>query len=79
MEIRWLEGKWEFGKYKLQYREGCTHDCEFMDVPVEKELPEWCEHITMGNAGYWTFRDWRLNLVQQIMFCPLCGKERPHF
>jgi hypothetical protein len=43
------------------------------DMSEEKE---WCEHIKHEN-GWWHFRDWNLNLVEYMKFCPICGKEKP--
>ena len=45
MELRFLKGNWEFGKYKLQYR--CEYDTEdvkseWKDVPTV-EQPKVCK------------------------------------
>ena len=53
MELRFLKGKWEFGKFKLQSRswvqfaQGCGAWDEWRDVPVlglEGEQEKKCEH-----------------------------------
>lgn len=35
MQLRFLKGNWEFGKFKLQYRD-CEHPkpCDWIDVPT---------------------------------------------
>lgn len=42
MELRWLKGKWGFGSYKLQYREGLNHPQGkyWHDVPPAEEAKE---------------------------------------
>jgi hypothetical protein len=47
MELRWLKGKWPFGKFKLQYRihekESVMHDAftsDWIDVPIADLSPE---------------------------------------
>lgn len=40
MELRFLKGEWPFGKFKLQYREGVTHDAPWLDVPIVESDPK---------------------------------------
>jgi hypothetical protein len=78
MELRFLEGNFEHGKFKLQYREFDMHNqiTDWKDVPCVKANPKWCEHIHFDNFE-WHFRDWSLNLTEQMIFCPICGAVKP--
>lgn len=88
MELRFLEGNWEHGKFKLQYKEGVTHDAPWIDVPSVKEEQGWCEHIKLSgnnNQAVWMF--YPINNfaendpVQRVSpdweLCPVCGTRRP--
>lgn len=70
MELRFLEGNWEHGRFKLQMKsDGFFGNHEgkpiegWVDVPCVKEekKKEWCEHKDEG----------------LLKFCPICGVERP--
>jgi hypothetical protein len=72
MELRFVEGNFEHGKFKLQYREphpsayikGGTMDGPWLDVPCV-ELKKWCEHMRENL----TPGDWK--------YCPYCGAVKP--
>ena len=61
---------------------GHTHDAigeavnPSRDYPIGQEKKAWCEHIHFDN-GYWHFRDWNLNVCEQINYCPICRQARP--
>ena len=46
IELRWLKGNWEFGKFKLQYRQCLENsafifpDTDWVDVPMAKDKPK---------------------------------------
>ena len=88
MELRFLEGNFEHGRFKLQYREkhpsayikGDTMDGPWLDVPSVKSPKDvWCEHIVKGDFG----KDWEHSFGHNRKvpscwkMCPICGKERP--
>lgn len=86
MELRFLEGNFEHGKFKLQMREYGMND--WKDVPCEKDEKKWCEHITWRhlNGGsleaYWILepqsgKDKERYLCDAIKFCPYCGTVKP--
>lgn len=91
MQLRFLEGDFKHGRFKLQYRDGdgLKDECvPWKDVPCEKEEPKiWCEHIHWRKIDWdhseqfynWYIHagGWGLQPTTETMFCPICGKERP--
>lgn len=55
IELRFLEGNWKFGKFKLQYREGCAYpweDVQTFQARPEKSLEEKFEEwMSRNNYG----------------------------
>ncbi len=91
IELRFLKGKWEFGKFKLQYRKVSPVDNtsgeirveDWTDVPIVNESPEWCEHWKRDIKGNWLHdtdtKDKFKYLYEppNYLFCQWCGKPRP--
>lgn len=79
MELRFLEGNFEHGKFKLQMREYGMND--WKDVPCVQEKPKfWCEHMTYATAcSMWNCsgEGWGMGVADDVNFCPICGKEKP--
>jgi hypothetical protein len=85
MELRFVEGNFEHGKFKLQYR----HDWDggeekgWIDVPcVKEEKEQWCEHVVLDRGRYFLceekepFGDNKKCADYWIM-CPICGAVKP--
>ena len=85
MELRWLEGEFKHGKFKLQYRDHLTSaagSCGWVDVPHVKEEVHWCEHWVQFKDNFNKMR-WK---ARQLFpwadyipdYCPWCGAKRPN-
>ena len=92
MELRFVEGNFEHGKFKLQYREGQDGTASMQtwkDVPCVKEEPKkWCEHINFRHRtggsfeAHWILeplgaKHQELCLCDAAKFCPICGAKKP--
>jgi hypothetical protein len=85
MELRWLEGEFKHGKFKLQYRQRVAPNGPFShwtDVPCEKEKVWWCEHWERYEDRHGKMR-WRTTTSSPWEdyipnHCPLCGAKRPN-
>jgi hypothetical protein len=91
MELRFLEGNFEHGKFKLQYREPTIpppNVCgtgifygSWKDVPCEKEELKWCEHWKQFKDDYnrmiWKPRQPPSWDNYTPDYCPWCGTRRP--
>lgn len=77
-QLRWLE---ENGVKRLQYLEGCTHDCQFIDVPTVKAEPKGCGHFIFRNGQIVEFRSPEFVFGEKIArgmnYCLECGAKRP--
>ena len=91
MELRFLEGNFEHGKFKLQYRKpempppnmcgsGIFYG-EWTDVPCVKEEPKkWCEHFYLdvyNKIPWWRCKDSNEAALASYNFCPVCGTPKP--
>jgi hypothetical protein len=86
MELRFVEGNFEHGRFKLQYRYDIrdSGSTEWRDVPCVKEETKrvhWCEHMT-HESGYWLLKKPHhvcvsMGIDHSVKFCPLCGAKRP--
>ena len=87
MELRFVKGNFEHGKFKLQYRKitGYGADHLWVDVPCVKQEREsfWCPHITFdlnyekNKRKWYVGGGWGLWATDETMFCPICGAEKP--
>ena len=79
MELRFLEGEWDHGKFKLQQR--TTTD--WKDVPCVKKSTEkpWCEHIRDYENPKGVFHGYFDKAsgadARKWLCCPTCGIRRP--
>jgi hypothetical protein len=92
MELRFVKGDFEHGKFKLQQRQEVQpymQAVEWQDVPCVELNPEkeWCEHLVKNDKRlFWVFdftggkeehcNKWNADLYR-FQFCPICGKEKP--
>ena len=87
MELRFVEGNFEHGKFKLQMGKEVEPDrIEWVDVPCVKEeakVEHWCEHVQKAldydkNKRRWYVGGgWGLWATDETMFCPICGAKKP--
>lgn len=73
MELRFLEGNFDHGKFKLQFKNELSDlqvgspgkKCEvWLDVPCvqEETKPEWCKHLSYSSLlNSWTFESSKKN------------------
>lgn len=77
MEFRFLKGDWEFGKYKLQYKE--TYMSDFIDVPTVEEKKEPLtgeeKRPRIIQVKFWDCLE--CNRVIGTDYCSSCGAKRP--
>jgi len=74
MELRWIEKKDEFGKWKLQYR--VANEREWNNVPrvgTDKECCDWWEDQLKALITPADLYHRKSHFIPKI--CPACGKK----